>query len=196
MRNNEDWKKDLDCLLNARAIAVVGASEKVGPGRNTVYNLLHMDYKGRIYPINPSRKTVFEQKCFPSLAELPEKPDLAVIAFGMNDGSTGVKTCTYIWNLLKIMAAVRAENPRCEFILIATSLPNPLSSFATGMHEAYRPWVLRLGQKGVAVTDLTRLHRDMLAHKRFEDFNSNNINHPNDFFARVYAQALMETLKQ
>jgi acetyltransferase len=79
MRNNDDWKKDLGCLLNARRIAVVGASEKVGPGRNTVYNLLHMDYKGKIYPINPKRDSVFEQKCFPSLAELPETPDLAVI---------------------------------------------------------------------------------------------------------------------
>jgi len=122
-------------------------------------------------------------------------PDLAVIAFGMNDGSGGVKTFEYIRNLLRIMARVRAQNPRCEFILIATSLPNPASSFATGYHEGYRPWVLRLAQKGVAVTDMTVIHQDLLARKRFEDFNGNNINHPNDFFARVYAQALIETLR-
>jgi len=123
------------------------------------------------------------------------RPDLAVIAFGMNDGSTGVRTADYIWNTLRIMAQVRAQNPRCEFILIATSLPNPVSSFATGCHEAYRPWLLRLGQRGVAVADMTALHRDLLAAKRFEDFNSNNINHPNDFFARVYAQMLLETVQ-
>ena len=122
-------------------------------------------------------------------------PDLAIIAFGMNDGSGGVKTFGYIRNLLDIMARVRAQNRQCEFILIATSLPNPVSSFATGYHESYRPWVLRLAQKGVAVTDMTAVHQNLLARKRFEDFNGNNINHPNDFFARVYAQALLETLK-
>ena len=125
-----------------------------------------------------------------------QKPDLAVIAFGMNDGSGSVPIARYIGNILKIMAAVRAANPQCEFILIATSLPNPKSTFATGMHEAYRPRLLRLGQKGVAVADLTRLHQDLLARKRFEDFSGNNINHPNDFLARVYAQALIETMQK
>ncbi|MDR2686552.1 MAG: SGNH/GDSL hydrolase family protein [Oscillospiraceae bacterium] len=125
-----------------------------------------------------------------------QHPDLAVIAFGMNDGSGGVRTSGYIWNTLKIMARVRAQNPNCEFILIATTLPNPLSSFATGQHEAYRSWLLRLAQRGVAVADLTAVHQDMLSIKRFEDFNSNNINHPNDFLARVYAQVLIETVKQ
>ncbi|MDR2137489.1 MAG: acetate--CoA ligase family protein [Synergistaceae bacterium] len=69
----------MDCLLNPRKIAVIGASEKVGPGRNTVYNLLHMDYKGRIDPVNPHRDRVFGLKCYPSLTNVPEKPDLAVI---------------------------------------------------------------------------------------------------------------------
>ena len=124
-----------------------------------------------------------------------QSPDLAVIAFGMNDGSGGVHSISYIWNLLKIMARVRAQNPQCEFILITTTLPNPLSSFATGTHEAYRPWVLRLAQEGVAAADMTRAHQDLLARKRFEDFNGNNINHPNDFLARVYAQVLLETVR-
>lgn len=125
-----------------------------------------------------------------------QKPDLAIIAFGMNDGSTGVKKSSYIWNTLQIMAHVRAQNPDCEFILVATTLPNPLSSFATGQHETYQPWLLHLAQKGVAVADMTTVHQDMLLRKRFEDFNANNINHPNDFLVRVYAQVLVETAKE
>ncbi|MDR2525579.1 MAG: GDSL-type esterase/lipase family protein [Oscillospiraceae bacterium] len=122
-------------------------------------------------------------------------PDLAVIAFGMNDGSGGIKTIRYILNTLKIMARVRAQNPNCEFVLVATTLPNPLSTMATGRHEIYRPQLLRLAQQGVAVADMTSVHQDILSRKRFEDCSANNSNHPNDFLARVYAQVLLETLR-
>ena len=123
-----------------------------------------------------------------------EKPDLAVIAFGMNDGSGNVKTCDYIRNTLKIMAEIRAQSPDCEFILVATMLPNPKSQFDTGMHEKYLCPLKALAQKGVAVADMTTMHRQLLERKRYEDFNGNNINHPNDFLARVYAQVLLETV--
>jgi acetyltransferase len=93
MPNASNWKRDLDCLLNARKIAVVGASEKIGPGRNTIYNLLHMDYRGEIFPVNPHRDTVFEQKCYPSLAEIPEKPDLVVIGLPAPQVLDTIKEC-------------------------------------------------------------------------------------------------------
>ena len=80
MSSAQNWKSDLDCLLKPRTIAVVGATEKVGPGRNTVYNLLHMNFTGTVYPINPRRDEVFGLKCYKSLQDLPEKPDLAVIS--------------------------------------------------------------------------------------------------------------------
>lgn len=34
----------------------------------------------------------------------------------------------------------------------------------------------------------------MLEHKEFCDYSGNNINHPNDFFVRIYAQTLLRTL--
>ncbi|MDR2527882.1 MAG: acetate--CoA ligase family protein [Synergistaceae bacterium] len=78
--NERNWKKNLDDLLKPKTIAVLGATEKVGPGRNTVYNLLHMNFNGTVYPINPQRDTVFGLQCYPSLRVLPEKPALAVIS--------------------------------------------------------------------------------------------------------------------
>ena len=46
-----------------------------------------------------------------------------------------------------------------------------------------------------AVANLTQLHRDILATgKRYRDMTGNNINHPNDFIARAYAQVILKTL--
>ena len=122
-------------------------------------------------------------------------PDLMVISLGGNDAPGKVAPITFTWNVLRLFARVRAQNPLCEFILLAPALPNPLSTHDNGYQMRYRPWVLRLGQKGVAVLDMGQMYADLLARKRFEDISSNNINHPNDFTARIYAQALLETLK-
>ena len=122
-------------------------------------------------------------------------PDLMVISLGGNDAPGKVSPITFAWNVLRLFARVRAQNPLCEFILLAPALPNPLSTHDNGYQMRYRPWALRLGQKGVAVLDMGQMYTDLLARKRFEDISSNNINHPNDFTARIYAQALLETMK-
>ena len=122
-------------------------------------------------------------------------PELMVISLGGNDAPGKVPPITFAWNLLRMFAKARAQNPRCEFILLAPALQNPLSTHDNGYQMRYRPWALQLGQEGVAILDMGRMYSDLLARKRFEDIASNNINHPNDFTARIYAQALLETLK-
>ncbi|MDR1730730.1 MAG: acetate--CoA ligase family protein [Synergistaceae bacterium] len=93
MKSGQTWKKELDGLLKPETIAVVGATEKVGPGRNTVYNLLHMDFKGTVYPVNPKRDEVFGLKCYKSLRELPAKPDLVAIALPAERVLDSLKEC-------------------------------------------------------------------------------------------------------
>ena len=47
----------------------------------------------------------------------------------------------------------------------------------------------------LAVADLTQIHSDLLATgKQYRDMTGNNINHPNDYLIRVYAQVLLKTL--
>jgi len=122
-------------------------------------------------------------------------PDLMLVSLGGNDAPGKVSPIRFAWNCLKLFARVRAQNPGCEFVLLAPALQNPLSTHDNGYPQRYRPWALRLGQAGVAVLDMGRLYEDLLARKRFEDIASNNINHPNDFTARLYTQALLEALK-
>jgi len=68
-------------LLEPRSIAIVGASERPGSfGRSTLTQALANGFKGEIYPVNPNQREILGLKCYPSLAELPRPPDLAVLA--------------------------------------------------------------------------------------------------------------------
>ena len=71
----------LDRLMNPRAIAVVGASERPEAiGTRVINNLRIMGYPGAIYPVNPRYQKLGDLACFPSLAALPEPVDAAFLA--------------------------------------------------------------------------------------------------------------------
>lgn len=72
-------EKGLGELFHPRSVALIGATENPGSvGRTVMANLL-ASFQGPIYPVNPKRPSVLGVKAYPSLADLPEKPDLAVI---------------------------------------------------------------------------------------------------------------------
>lgn len=128
------------------------------------------------------------------------EPDLVVLAFGMNDGPKSQEQ--FEERIRNIIRLIRAKKPECEFILVATSLPNrlltdPRAAF-WGNQWQFKGALDRIEQDpempGVAVADITGMHRYLLEHKRFEDLSSNMINHPNDFFHRCYAQFLIGML--
>lgn len=70
----------LDRLFHARTVAVVGASPSGGYGTNTLENGRAFGYTGALYPVNPRHREILGLPCFPSLADLPQPPDLVVIA--------------------------------------------------------------------------------------------------------------------
>ena len=73
--------RNLDHALQPRSIAVIGASDAEGTvGRTLAANVLAGGFAGPVYLVNPKRRTVAGQECFPDVASLPEAPDLAVIA--------------------------------------------------------------------------------------------------------------------
>ena len=43
---------------------------------------------------------------------------------------------------------------------------------------------------------MTSIHQSLLARKSYADMTGNNINHPNDYLARVYAQTLLATVQK
>ncbi len=91
---NEQRKAPLRSLLNPRSIALIGASEnpnKIG-GRPLLYLGRH-GYKGKVYPINPNRKDAQKFKCYPTLAALPEVPEVAIIAVPGDAAVAAVQEC-------------------------------------------------------------------------------------------------------
>jgi acetyltransferase len=68
-------------FFEPKSIAVVGATEKAGSvGRTLLWNLMSNPFGGMVFPINPKRASVLGIKAYPTLAAVPERVDLAVIA--------------------------------------------------------------------------------------------------------------------
>ena len=69
----------LDPLLRPSSIAVIGASASAG-GRRILETLLHGQYPGALYAINPKYDDVLGVPCFPDLSALPEPVEHVVFA--------------------------------------------------------------------------------------------------------------------
>jgi acyl-CoA synthetase (NDP forming) len=70
----------IDPLVKPRSVAVVGATDRGGPGRAVMESLGAIGFTGPIYPVNPNYATVLNIKCYPTLMELPEAPDIVVFS--------------------------------------------------------------------------------------------------------------------
>ena len=71
---------NIERLLKPKTIAVVGASEKDGFGGDTCRNILRYTKNlSSVYFVNPKRDTIFNQKCYPSLTDIPCDIDLVII---------------------------------------------------------------------------------------------------------------------
>ena len=73
--------RHLDTLFHPRSVALVGASKRPGSVGSTVaYNLLAGDFQGDLWLVNPKYREINGAPCLNDIADLPEPPDLAVIA--------------------------------------------------------------------------------------------------------------------
>ncbi len=62
-------------------VAVVGASrDPASVGYRLVDALVTHGYQGVVYPVNPQAQAIHSIRAYPSVSELPEAPDLAIIA--------------------------------------------------------------------------------------------------------------------
>ena len=115
-----------------------------------------------------------------------EKPDLVILAFGMNH----VEDVPAFEGIMKEMCGrIQAACPEADIILVAPMLPNPgLRSWDCFMErlKAFR----RLEGPNIALADVTTPWAELLKHKEYWEVSGNNVNHPNDFGHRLYAQVI------
>lgn len=125
----------------------------------------------------------------------PKKPDVVVIAFGMNE--SGRSAAEHKGYINSIIDEIHAKNPDCEFILMSSMEPNPelghtnLSDF----EQAYYEIQAERTDLHIAVCPVNSVFWAVINRgKLFTDISSSNFNHPNDFLIRLYAMTLITTL--
>ena len=123
---------------------------------------------------------------------VPEKPDLCIIAFGINDGNR-LPVEKYLANTRKLIELVREERPDAEFILVASMLKNERWRPLSPMNQ-YLAALKTLESEQIAVADVWSMSEFILKTKRYCDVSGNHVNHPNDFMVRVYAQTVSALL--
>ena len=70
----------LDAIFRPETVAVIGATERPGSvGRTIMWNLVSSPFGGTVFPVNSRRPNVLGIKAYPSVSEVPQKVDLAVI---------------------------------------------------------------------------------------------------------------------
>ena len=131
-------------------------------------------------------------------------PDLVFIEFGVNDGMNESQSSSGSLSKLKsnyksavssMIEKVRSSRPNCEFVLVAPFYANPYCHYMS-YFEACRDALYEIAENynGVTVADVTAMQESLLEHKDYLDFSGDNMCHPNDFMARIYAQVCLEAM--
>jgi len=72
--------KNLDAIFCPESVAVVGASAQKGKvGHDIFENILRGGYTGTLYPVNPKSKSILSVRTYPTLLDIPDSIDLAMI---------------------------------------------------------------------------------------------------------------------
>jgi acyl-CoA thioesterase-1 len=125
---------------------------------------------------------------------LKRRPDLVIIAYGMNDVG-GRNPEAYKANIATMIRRIKAEAPATEIVLVSTMLGNSeWVHTPPEMFPRYRDALASLQADGVVMTDVTAIWETLSKRKRHFDLTGNGVNHPNDYGHRVYAQAILALL--
>ncbi|MCL2080788.1 MAG: acetate--CoA ligase family protein [Oscillospiraceae bacterium] len=76
-------------LLKPKSVAVVGASEKMGMGRDTCLNIMsYQNDLSRVYFVHPKYETVLGRKCYPTVSDVPDTLDLVILCTGRRNAES------------------------------------------------------------------------------------------------------------
>lgn len=88
------WDPGFDVAFNPRSVAVLGASTKErGGGNQFIRGMQEMGYEGKVYLINRNAEEIMGHKCYPSLAAVPEVPDLVIVAVAAWRAEQAIEEC-------------------------------------------------------------------------------------------------------
>ncbi len=83
----------LNEFFNPKSIAIIGASRTPGKIGYTILENLKNSFNGKIYPINPNAKEILGLTTYPSVLNVKEKIDLAIVVVPAEIVKNVVKEC-------------------------------------------------------------------------------------------------------
>ncbi len=84
----------LDAIFSPESVAVVGASSTPGKvGHDIFANVLRGEYKGTLYPVNPKARSILSVRCYPTVKDIPDPIDLAMLILPPNAALQAVDDC-------------------------------------------------------------------------------------------------------
>ena len=87
-------RTDLARFFSPRSIAIIGASQDlISISGQPLKHLVTHKYAGKLYPVNPRYPEILGVKCYPTLAALPETPDLALVLINAWRVATVLREC-------------------------------------------------------------------------------------------------------
>ncbi len=83
---------NLDAIFSPQSLAVIGASQTPGKvGHDIFVNILKGGYRGTLYPVNPKARSVSSVRAYPTIADIPDPVDLAMIILPPHPALTAIK---------------------------------------------------------------------------------------------------------
>jgi len=84
----------LKAIFEPGSVAIIGASSTPDKWGNILLkNLLSDGFKGHVYPVNPKEKTILGTVCYPSVLDIPDPVDMALIAVPRSHALSVAREC-------------------------------------------------------------------------------------------------------
>ncbi|HHW15071.1 MAG TPA: CoA-binding protein [Firmicutes bacterium] len=139
---------NLSSFFAPAAVAVIGASNTPGKvGYSLVKNLRESGYRGKVFPINPKEAEIQGYRCFPSIAAVGERADLAVVSIPAAHVLQAARECAAagVKHLIVITAGFKetgAEGSKLERELVELCRDSGMSLLGPnclGMMDTHTP---------------------------------------------------------
>ena len=97
---------NLDVFFEPRSVAVIGASQTPHkPGNDVINNILANEFGGKLYLVNPRGGEILGHRVYPSIQDLPDAIDLAIIILPATATPQAIRDCAAKGAKAIVMAA-------------------------------------------------------------------------------------------
>jgi len=90
----KNLKDNLHYILNPRSVAVIGISRNKSSFSYEIVSITkECGYKGKLYLVNPNADYILDLKCFPTILDIHDEVDVAVLMVPKENASLSIEQC-------------------------------------------------------------------------------------------------------